>query len=389
MRDMREIPSGASGAMPDDFAPWLDSPEDPRVVGRWLAAFAVMILAIILVGGATRLTESGLSITEWKPVSGVVPPLGEAAWAAEFAKYQRIPQYQQMNAGMTLDEFRVIYLWEYVHRLIARMVGLAFVVPLAWFTLRRRMPRRARAPVYLLLVLLVVQAAMGWWMVTSGLSVRTEVSQYRLALHLVSAMSILALTVWTAAELLQPRRGRSAPLAGWRLRSLDVLLGMVFATAGSGALVAGMRAGRIYNSFPLMGGRLVPQGYGQLSPTWLNFFENPAAVQFNHRLLAVATFAAVVALWALLRRTADRRLAARMHLVLCAALLQLALGIATLLLAVPVALGVAHQGGAMLLMIAVLLARHAGSPGQREPARGTAAAARESRSPALADYTPA
>lgn len=336
--------------------------ENPRAVGRWLVAFAVMIFAIILVGGATRLTESGLSITEWKPVSGVIPPIGEAAWASEFAKYQQIPQYEHINSTMTLSEFRVIYLWEYVHRLIARLVGLAFVIPLLWFRFRGSLPRSARAPVYLLLVLLMVQAAMGWWMVTSGLSVRTEVSQYRLALHLVSAMLILALAIWTAADLLEPRPS-GAQSRWWQLRSLDSFLALVFVTAGSGALVAGLRAGKIYNTFPLMAGQLVPPGYGQLSPAWLNVFENPAAVQFNHRLLATTTFVIAIVLWAVMRNTTNRRLAARMKLVLYAALLQLSLGIATLLLAVPVALGVAHQGGGVLLMTAVLLARHAAVAG--------------------------
>ena len=333
--------------------------EDARAVGRWLVAFAVMILAIILVGGATRLTESGLSITEWKPVSGVMPPLSEAAWSAEFEKYRQIPQYEHRNAGMTLAAFKRIYLWEYGHRLIARLVGLAFVVPLAWFALRRRLPRRARRPVYLLLVLLLVQAAMGWWMVKSGLSVRTEVSQYRLATHLTSALVILALTIWTAADLLEPRRPPASASGGCRPRALAALLGLVLVTAGSGALVAGLRAGKIYNTFPLMAGRVVPPGYAQLAPWWRNLFENHAAVQFNHRLLATTTFVAAVALWAVLRGAADRRLAARMHLVLAAAMLQLALGIATLLLGVPIALGVAHQGGAALMMTAVLLAWHA------------------------------
>ncbi len=355
--------------------------ENPRAVGRWLVAFAVMIFAIIVVGGATRLTESGLSITEWKPVSGVIPPMTEAAWAGEFAKYQQIPQYEHINATMTLSEFRVIYLWEYVHRLIARLVGLAFVIPLLWFRYRGILPRKARAPVYVLLVLLMIQAAMGWWMVSSGLSVRTEVSQYRLALHLVSAMIILALTVWTAADLLEPRPARARTLR-WQLRSLDSFLALIFVTAGSGALVAGMRAGKIYNTFPLMAGRLVPPGYGQLSPAWLNVFENPAAVQFNHRLLATTTFVIAVVLWAVMRHTTNQRLAARMKLVLYAALLQLSLGIATLLLAVPVALGVAHQAGGVLLMTAALLARHS-AVGDGETVRpaGTVGNARKFKAP--------
>lgn len=334
-----------------------------RAVGRWLAAWAVLVVAIILVGGATRLTESGLSITEWKPVRGIVPPMNDAEWTAEFAKYQRIPQYQLLNAGMSIDAFRAIYLWEFWHRIIARLAGLAYVLPLAWFAARRRIPALARRRVWVLLVLLLVQAAMGWWMVTSGLSVRTEVSQYRLAVHLLTALVILGLTVWTAADLLEGPRRAATPADARRSRALGALLGLVFATAGSGALVAGLRAGRVFNTFPLMGGRVVPPGYGQLAPWWRNAFEQHAAVQFHHRVLAVATFLAAVALWAILRRSANRRLARRMRLVLAAALLQLALGIATLLLAVPTALGVAHQAGAVLLLTAVLLAWHAnGAP---------------------------
>ena len=350
---------------------------DARLVGRWLVAFAVMIFAIILVGGATRLTESGLSITEWKPVSGVVPPIGEAAWQAEFAKYQRIPQYQRLNPDMTLDGFRRIYLWEYGHRLIARLVGLFFVLPLAWFALRRRLPRRARRPVVLLLVLLLGQAAMGWWMVSSGLSVRTEVSQYRLALHLATALVLLALTVWTAADLLEGRRGRPAGAAPGTERALALLLGLVFTTATSGALVAGLRAGKVYNTFPLMAGQVVPPGYGQLAPWWRNLFENHGAVQFNHRVLAIVTLLAVVTVWAAYRRAADRRLVARLHLMLAVVIGQLALGIATLLLAVPISLGVAHQGGAVVLMVVVLLALHAVAA----PARAAHPAALTATSP--------
>lgn len=330
--------------------------DDARTVGRWLVGFALMVLAIIVVGGATRLTESGLSITEWKPVSGVVPPLTHAQWVAEFDKYKQIPQYERLNAGMTLGEFRGIYLWEYAHRLVARLIGLAFALPLAWFVLRRRLPAIARTRVWLLLALMGAQGAMGWYMVKSGLSERTEVSQYRLAAHLMVAFVILAVTVWTAADLLAgPRRavGAAARRTG---HALAGLLGLVFVTSFSGALVAGLRAGKIYNTFPLMGGRVVPTGYGQLSPAWLNVFENHAAVQFNHRVLAVTTFLAAMATWLLLRRSANLRLAAMSRLVAGAALLQLSLGIATLLLAVPIALGVAHQLTAALLLSAVALA---------------------------------
>lgn len=333
--------------------------DDARPVGWWLVCFATVIFAVIMVGGATRLTESGLSITEWKPVSGIIPPLTDEQWQTEFKRYQRIPQYQQLNAGMSLADFKQIYLWEYGHRLVARLVGLAFVLPLAWFAVRRRIPRQAWRPLLLILALLALQAAMGWWMVTSGLVERTEVSQYRLALHLVTALLILALTVWTAADLLDGRAVAATPAARRRRLALAALLALVVLTSFVGALVAGLRAGKIYNTFPLMGERLIPLEYGQLMPWWRNLFENPAAVQLNHRLLAILTFVTAVGMWGTLRRSARGRFARRLDLVLGTAVLQLTLGIATLLLAVPIALGVAHQGGAALLMVAVLLALHA------------------------------
>lgn len=332
---------------------------DPRAVGRWLAAFAAMIFAVILIGGATRLTESGLSITEWKPVSGVMPPIGAAAWEAEFDRYKRIPQYERMNRGMSLDAFKRIYLWEYGHRLAARLIGLAFVLPLLWFAWRRRLPRSARLPAAVLLALLFAQAAMGWYMVKSGLSVRTEVSQYRLAAHLSLALALLVLTVWTAADLLEGRAETPSPEAGRRRPLLGALTGMIFLTAMSGALVAGLRAGRIYNTFPLMAGGILPPGYGEAGAWWRTLFEDHGAVQFHHRVLAITTCLAVVGLWTMLRRSEDRRLRRRMHVVLLVALLQVALGVATLLLAVPVALGVAHQGTAVLLLTSAVLALHA------------------------------
>jgi heme a synthase len=333
--------------------PRRDPRRDDRAVGRWMAAFAVMIFAVVLVGGATRLTESGLSVTEWKPVSGVIPPLNDAQWQVEFDKYRQIPQYQLLNAGMSMDAFKRIYLWEWGHRLVARLVGLAFLLPLIWFSMRGRIAPYARRRSYLILALLAIQAAMGWWMVTSGLTERTEVSQYRLAAHLTMAFVMLAVTVWTAADLLNGRR------VARRSRALPMLLSLVVLTTASGALVAGLRAGKIYNSFPLMAGQVVPPGYGQLTPWWLNWFENHAAVQFNHRVLALTTFFVALAVWMRLRRTAAPRLATRLNLVAGAATLQLTLGIVTLLLAVPIALGVAHQGGAALLLTAVLLAWHA------------------------------
>jgi len=332
------------------------APAASRLVGRWLALWAGMVFLTVLIGGATRLTESGLSITEWKPVSGVMPPLSAADWQAEFAKYQQIPEYQQLNRGMSLGEFKRIFLWEYVHRLWARLVGLAFAVPLAVFLVRRMLTPALARRLWLVLVLTGLQAAMGWYMVKSGLSVRTDVSQYRLAAHLSLALVIYVLTVWTAADLL--RRDVAAGPAAERIRrGALAFTGLTFLTAVAGAFVAGLDAGRAYNTFPLMGGRLVPDGYLQLAPWWRNLFEHIPAVQFNHRLLGIATVVGALALWWLVRSASVSRATARLAaLGALVAILQMTLGIATLLLAVPVSLGVLHQAGAVaLLTVAVLL----------------------------------
>lgn len=337
------------------------SNDDTRAIGRWLALWAVMIALLVLIGGATRLTESGLSITEWQPVSGVIPPLSDSAWTAEFAKYRTIPQYELLNHGMSLAEFKTIFLWEYVHRLWARLLGVALAIPLLWFAARGRVSRELWPRLTGLLVLLGLQGAVGWWMVKSGLSGRTEVSQYRLAAHLLAALLLYAFTVWMAAELIVPRPARDTKADNALSAGLSFLALLVPFTAASGAFVAGLRAGKIYNTFPLMDGRLVPLEYGQLTPWWRNLFENPSAVQFDHRLLAIAVFALATWVWYRGRHSSSPRLQRATRLVIAAALLQVALGIATLLLAVPVALGVAHQAGAVLLFTAALLALHANS----------------------------
>jgi heme a synthase len=330
-----------------------------RAIGRWLAAWAAMVGILVLIGGATRLTESGLSITEWKPVTGVVPPVGDSAWSAEFAKYRQIPQYQLLNQGMTIGQFKTIFLWEYVHRLWARLLGVVLAIPLLWYAAQRRLSRDLWPRLVGLLVLLGLQGALGWWMVASGLQDRTSVSQYRLAAHLVTALALYAFTVWTAAELLTPREAGAALTDATTRRSIVALALLVPFTAASGAFVAGLRAGKIYNTFPMMGSGLVPAEYGQLTPFWRNLFENPAAVQFNHRLVATLTFALAVWVWARARRSGSARLVRAANLVFGAALLQVSLGLVTLLSGVPVGLGVAHQAGAVLLLTASLLALHA------------------------------
>ncbi len=335
-----------------------------RRLGWWLALWAGMVLALVLIGGATRLTESGLSITEWKPVTGVLPPLDRSAWEAEFARYQQIPEYQQLNRGMSLAQFKGIYLWEYMHRLWARLVGLALALPLAYFLVRRRVTGALARRIGGILVLTALQGAMGWYMVKSGLTERTDVSQYRLAAHLALALLIYALAVWTAAELFGFGRGlgRYADLEPRPARRLRGRVGwfaaFVFFTIVSGAFVAGLDAGRAWNTFPLMGGAVIPPGYGALSPWYLNLFENVAAVQFHHRLLGMTVAVLAALLWRASRgaplSAAGRRMFVALPLL---AFLQMGLGITTLLLGVPVLVGVLHQLGAILVFTAALLAR--------------------------------
>jgi len=338
------------------------SPPVQRRVGLWLALWAAMVLALVVIGGATRLTESGLSITEWKPVTGVIPPLDRAAWEAEFVRYQQIPQYQLLHRGMTLGEFQTIYLWEFMHRLWARLVGLAFAVPFLVFLWRRELDGPLTRRLGAILILTGLQGAMGWYMVKSGLSVLTSVSQYRLAAHLAFALLIYLLAVWTAAGLLDVGAGpRAASAAGAlperRFRRLaGAFTGFVFFTIVSGAFVAGLGAGRAWNTFPLMGGQVVPPGYAALHPWYRNAFENVASVQFHHRLLGLTVAVLSLALWRLGRRqplpAGGRRVLA---LLPALALLQVSLGITTLLLHVPVLVASLHQLGAVLVLTTALL----------------------------------
>jgi cytochrome c oxidase assembly protein subunit 15 len=363
-----------------------------RPIAIWLLLCCAMIFAMVVIGGITRLTLSGLSITEWQPVVGILPPLSSAAWAAEFEKYRHIPQYRLINYGMSLDQFKTIYLWEYVHRLWGRLIGFAYALPFCYFALRGRVPRRLLAPLTSILLLGFLEGVLGWYMVESGLAARVEVSQYRLVAHLAVALSIYALTLWIALGLLQspapawrqrvaeaqPRPGEGggarlvtrpltptlSPGGGegvsgmWR-RAAEVILGLVALTILAGGFVAGLHAGLTYNTFPLMDGSLVPAGYAQLQPFPRNWFENIAAVQFDHRLLAMTTFAAVLLLWLVGWRASlpgPARLA--LNALLAAAVLQFALGVATLLLVVPIPLAAAHQAGAILLLTAAIVLRH-------------------------------
>jgi cytochrome c oxidase assembly protein subunit 15 len=333
---------------------------DDRAAGLWLYAVAAMVFAMAVIGAITRLTESGLSIMEWAPVSGALPPLSEAEWERLFALYKTIPEYQHINRGMDLAEFREIFWWEWIHRLWGRLIGVVFLVPFVWFLIRGRIRPGLTPHLVGLFLLGGLQGAMGWFMVASGFADRTDVSQYRLAVHLSIAFVIYGYLLILAWKLRDPQPETSEDASAGALRaSVTAMAALAGLTVISGAFVAGINAGLIYNSFPLMDGRLVPSDYAILQPAWLNVFENVAAVQFNHRLLAVTTVVGALALWLWSLRL-DLAPAARGALTLMAlmALAQLGLGIATLLAAVPVWLGALHQAGALVLVALVLRTRH-------------------------------
>jgi heme a synthase len=320
----------------------------------WLYAVAALVLAMVLVGGATRLTESGLSITEWRPVMGAVPPLSEGQWHEALAKYQAIPQYRALNAGMSLADFKVIYWWEWTHRLLGRVIGIAFLLPFLWFLWRGWIPREGRPRLWFIFALGALQGAVGWWMVASGLSERIEVSQYRLAAHLTLASIIYVALIWAAAGRASPPTfpARAATRAG-----ALCLLVLVLAQIYLGALVAGLRAGYAYNTWPLIDGGLIPKS-GDLffqTPPWRNFFENILTVQFDHRMIAYLVFvgAAVHAVDVVRNEKARGRTGA--VVLLAAVALQIVLGIATLLLVVPLPLALLHQAGAMLVLTVATL----------------------------------
>jgi heme a synthase len=316
-----------------------------------------MIFLMVVIGGITRLTLSGLSITEWQPVTGILPPLSAAAWAAEFEKYRQIPQYRLINAGMSLADFQTIYWWEYVHRLWGRLIGFVYLLPFLYFLVRGRIPRRLAWPLAGIFGLGAAQGALGWWMVKSGLADRVEVSQYRLVAHLLMALAIYGATLWIALGLMRGPPQAKTP-ARWR-RASEILILLVALTIAAGGFVAGLNAGLVYNTFPLMDGSFVPPGYAQLEPFFRNWFENIPAVQFDHRLLAMSTAGSVLVVWLLGQRAAlPRHVRLGLHALLLAAALQFGLGVSTLLLVVPIPLAAMHQAGAVLLLSAAIAFRH-------------------------------
>lgn len=332
-----------------------------RQIALWLFGICALLFVMVTVGGATRLTESGLSITEWKPVTGAIPPLSLEAWETAFAKYREIPEYTSINMGMTLDEFKTIYWWEWSHRLLGRLIGLVFFVPFVIFLLRRKVERWLVPHLTAMFVLGGLQGALGWFMVKSGLTDRVDVSPYRLTAHLALAFAIYGYIFWVAVGLWRdprsaaPPRGDVGSLSRWSL----VLIAILYLQVLAGGFVAGLNAGFDYNTWPDMGGEWVPGGLLMLEPLWVNFFENVALVQFNHRNLAYILLVAVGLHWFFAQNKALGRTGAlTSNLLFFGVVVQAYLGIHTLLAVVPVSLGTIHQAGAVVVFtFAVLNAR--------------------------------
>jgi cytochrome c oxidase assembly protein subunit 15 len=325
-----------------------------RALRIWLGSIAFLIVAMILVGGATRLTDSGLSITEWQPILGAIPPLSDADWQEAFEAYKQIPEYSQINRGMSLEAFKSIYWWEWAHRFLGRFIGLVFFVPFVCFWAAGYIPRTLMPRLIGLFVLGGLQGALGWYMVKSGLVDRVDVSQYRLAAHFGVAVLIFGYTLWLILGLgreagANPARSSAATVAA------GLVLGLVFVQMLAGALVAGIDGGLGFNTWPLMNGAFIPRGLGEASPWYLNLFENPLAVQFNHRMLGYAVVVVTIlqAVWLGMRDPRAPYVGSAATLAVLA-VLQATLGVWTLLLAVPIELGLAHQAGAILVFAAAL-----------------------------------
>lgn len=328
--------------------------QDGSAVRMWLFGLCVLIFAMIIVGGATRLTDSGLSITEWKPILGIIPPLGEAAWQEAFSKYQQIPEYQLVNKGMSMADFKAIYWWEWAHRFLGRMIGFAFLLPFLYFWLSGKISKQLWPKLVVMFVLGGLQGALGWYMVMSGLVERVDVSQYRLAAHLCAAVLIFAYIFWVAMRL------RPSPVEDTNGNtnikiSAAVLVASLFLQIALGAFVAGLDAGQGYNTWPLMDGSFIPNGLGAMSPGYLNLFENALTVQFDHRILAY-----LITAWALghifftTRNIGTGPITVGAGLLFISVVLQVVLGIITLLAKVPIELGLAHQAMAILVFSVAL-----------------------------------
>ncbi|HRW14798.1 heme A synthase [Amaricoccus sp.] len=334
-----------------------------RGIALWLSVIFLLVVAMIVVGGMTRLTDSGLSITEWRPVTGAVPPLDAAAWEAEFEKYRATPQFEILNRDMELAEFKAIYWWEWGHRQLGRLIGAVWALGFLWFWLRRRIPPGWTGRLLVPGILGGLQGAIGWWMVSSGLTgTMTSVASWRLAVHLGLAFLILGLIAWyvlrlgrSEAELIQARRQRNEGLMRWG----SLLVVLAFAQILLGALVAGIDAGRTYNDWPLMDGDFLPFTAFNLEPYWSNYLENPGLVQFNHRMLGYLLALVGIVAWWRSRRSALGDIRGAFDAMAAMMVLQIALGIVTVLWGAPWQAAILHQLGAVALFVLVIRARFA------------------------------
>lgn len=330
-----------------------------KLVISWLALVALLVFAMIVLGGVTRLTNSGLSMTDWKPVTGWLPPLSHEAWMAEFERYKAFPEYQKINHGMSLSEFQGIYAFEFAHRVLGRVIGLAFFVPFVLLLLFRKIPRQMAPRLALLFLLGAAQGGMGWFMVKSGLVDQPDVSHYRLTAHLALASLIFSVLLWTIFDLTRPVIEGAVPASAMVRQTGYFLLFLIALQILIGGFVAGLNAGFVYTDWPLMGGSFIPEDFLYMQPLYHNFLENPGTVQFVHRMIAYVI--ALVAIWLYLTSRSgsiSARLRLGVSLLVSLVFAQVFLGIVTLLHVVPVALGAAHQAGGMLVLAAALFVVH-------------------------------
>ena len=339
----------SSTALSDNVTPI----DRPRAIAWWLIAVAGLVFVMVVVGGITRLTESGLSMVRWEPISGIIPPLNAEQWQAELDAYRATPEYQQVNRGMSMAEFQAIFFWEYVHRVLGRLIGLAFAIPLVWFWVRKAIPAGYRLRLVALLALGGLQGAIGWWMVASGLVDQPDVSHIRLAVHLMTALFILGGLVWTALDLFAFDRDASAKPARMTAFSLGVILILAIQIM-LGAFVAGLEAGYAFATWPLMGNEWFPSNTPMVEGVWRNLVDNPIVVQFAHRWWAVVTIIALI--WMARKVRKDRRLASvAIHSAFGT---QFLLGIATLLSGMNIVIATAHQAVGALVVVTVVWGAH-------------------------------
>ena len=327
---------------------------DTKLIGWWLLGCAAVVYLMIVVGGVTRLTQSGLSMVEWAPIMGVLPPIGEIAWMDVFNKYKAYPEYQEVNLGMSLSEFKRIFWWEYGHRVLGRVIGLIYLIPLLFFLAKGMVPKGWNFKLFFLFLLGGLQGLMGWYMVKSGLVDQPHVSQYRLTAHLSLAIIIFACMLWFSMDFLRGRVLHNKATRSY-LSFTTFSCVIVFVMMVSGGFVAGTKAGFIINTFPTMNGQWIPEGLLAINPVWRNFFENPVSVQFVHRLIAIVVLAAIVLTFLHSRKQTFSTSAIFQLLIM---VMQVCLGISALVLVVPVMIGAAHQAGAVALLGISLYVAH-------------------------------